>query len=107
MQKPLTALNVTKAPYTFQRSTPEPKDTLAHGVGRSGRYTGMVRGAFLPSDDAQIYPYHIPGNVMAVVELRATSRLLRSLPNTTDDDDTLALELDGLAAENYRGIQTY
>merc|ERR1712125_85134 len=28
MQKPLTALNVTKAPYPFQRSTREPKDTL-------------------------------------------------------------------------------
>ena len=42
MQQPLNARNYTRTPYTFQKQTDEPKDTLAHGVGRPGRYTGMV-----------------------------------------------------------------
>ena len=33
MQKPLTARNYTRAPYTFQKPSTEPKDTLAHGIG--------------------------------------------------------------------------
>ena len=37
------------------------------------------RGGFLPSDDALLYPYHVPANAMAVVELRATATVLQKV----------------------------
>lgn len=105
MQRPLTARNVTKAPYTFQRRTIEPKDTLAHGVGRPARYTGMVRTAFLPSDDAVLYAYHVPGNAMAVVELRATAQLLLALGGAARI--SLAHSAAALADEIDNGIKQH
>jgi meiotically up-regulated gene 157 (Mug157) protein len=117
MQQPLTVRNVTLAPYTFQRQTVEPKDTLAHGVGRPGTWTGMVRTGFLPSDDAALFPYHIPGNAMAVVELRETAALLRKVivggaqVNALLLDErkvgTLEEEVASLAAEIDRGVRAF
>ena len=78
MQRPLTAANYTRCNYTFTTLTREPKDTSAHGIGRAHRWTGMVRTSFLPSDDSPRLPYHIPGNALAVVELRGVSALLRA-----------------------------
>ena len=78
MQRPLTAANYTRCNYTFTTLTREPKDTSAHGIGRAHRWTGMVRTSFLPSDDSPRLPYHIPGNALAVVELRGASALLRA-----------------------------
>lgn len=40
MQQPLTPDNFTTVNYTFQTLTHEPKDTSAHGIGRSHRWTG-------------------------------------------------------------------
>lgn len=103
MQNPLLASNVSQAPYTYQTSTMEPKDTLAHGVGRAGRWTGMVRTHMLPSDDAARFPYHVPGNAYAVVELNETAALLRALSQPGDAElaDEL-LELSGVIDAGIR-----
>lgn len=89
--------------YTFQRSSFEPTDTLAHGVGHPGAYTGMVRSAFRPSDDATQYPFFVPANAMAVVELRRTANIVRQVKH----EEMLASQLETLAAEIDAGIQKW
>tara|TARA_B110000208_G_scaffold173211_1_gene216830 strand:- start:177 stop:1781 length:1605 start_codon:yes stop_codon:yes gene_type:complete len=96
MQTPLGPSNFTDTNYTFQELTQEPKDTSPHGIGRNHRWTGMVRTSFLPSDDSVRFPYHIPGNAFAVVELRGVVPLLRKLDEhaLADDAKALAKEID-------------
>ena len=68
--------------YTFTRSDiagQGPGDTLLNGVGAPAMYTGMVRSAFRPSDDACRFAFHVPANAMAVVELRKTADLIIGL----------------------------
>ena len=68
--------------YTFSRSNlagQGPLDTLLKGVGHPAARTGMVRSSFRPSDDACTFAFLIPANAMAVVELRHTATLLRTL----------------------------
>ena len=67
------------AVYQFQRQAVEPTDTLLHSTGHPALYTGMVRSAFRPSDDATTFPFHIPANAMAVVELRHIAAMLHDL----------------------------
>jgi meiotically up-regulated gene 157 (Mug157) protein len=67
------------AVYQFQRQAVEPTDTLLHSTGHPAAYTGMVRSAFRPSDDATTFPFHIPANAMAVVELRHIAAMLHDL----------------------------
>ncbi len=50
--------------YSFERQTGTPTDTLLRGVGALGRYTGMIRTPFRPSDDATTLPFHVPANFM-------------------------------------------
>lgn len=104
MQAPLDPTNFTRVNYTFQTRTTEPKDTSAHGIGRNHRWTGMVRTSFLPSDDSPRFPYHIPGNAFAVVELRGVAEMLRTLPEPQGD---LAAQAETLASEIEAAIQEH
>lgn len=77
-----TAVSVVQnggATYQFQRQASEPTDTLLHGVGHPGAVTGMVRSGFRPSDDATTFPFLVPANAMAVVELRKTVAIVQAL----------------------------
>ena len=65
--------------YTFARKTTVPTDTLLDGVGAPFRVTGMLSSPFRPSDDATTFPFLIPANAMAVVELRRMADLMRAL----------------------------
>ena len=90
--------------YTFSRNNiagQGPLNSLVNGVGPPARTSGMIRSAFRPSDDACSFPFHVPANAMAVVELRATATLLRTC---FGDGDLLALRCDALAAEIDVGI---
>ncbi len=40
----------------------------------------MLHSPFRPSDDATTFPFLIPANAMAVVELNRTAQLLLALP---------------------------
>lgn len=70
----------TSSSYRFERYTVEGMDTLVMGGrGPRGRASGLSRSLFRPSDDATVFPYNIPGNAMAYVELVHTTVLLESL----------------------------
>ena len=95
------------ATYQFQRQASEPTDTLLHGVGHPGAFTGMVRSAFRPSDDATTLPFLVPANAMAVVELRKVVLVLTALvksggrlADVIQDASTLATAID-------QGIQKF
>ncbi|XXQ35839.1 Glycoside hydrolase family 125 protein [Plasmodiophora brassicae] len=72
-----TANNVDDATYLFQRETTVATDTLMlQGRGAPGKRTGMSKCYFRPSDDSNTFPFSIPSNAMACVELRKLSALL-------------------------------
>lgn len=92
------------SPYYFIRTNCPPSDTLTHdGRGTPVAYTGMTWSGFRPSDDACQYGYLIPSNMMAVVALRHAAEMVRAGYN----DETLAAQLEALAAQIDEGIQKY
>ncbi|WP_245872798.1 glycoside hydrolase family 125 protein [Deinococcus planocerae] len=91
--------------YTFFRpGDVAPTDNLPNGgAGNPVAYTGMVWSAFRPSDDACTRNYHVPGNMMAVVELRHLAEIAREVWG----DEAFAGEALSLADEIERGIETH
>lgn len=63
--------------YRFQRDSDLPTETLINeGKGSPVGYTGMTWSGFRPSDDACVYHYLIPSNMLAVSVLKG----LRDIP---------------------------
>ena len=92
--------------YRFVRSAT--KAPPHAGRGNPSRFCGLVRSAYRPSDDACIFPFLIPSNAMAVVELRATASLCEELhPQLGDALRQTAGEFRALAAEIEAGIQAF
>ena len=57
-------------PYTFQRITANPSDSLPQGgYGNPTRPCGLIHSGFRPSDDACIFPLLIPSNLFAATAL--------------------------------------
>lgn len=49
--------------YRFRRQTRSASETKSEdGFGEPVKYTGMIKSAFRPSDDATILPFFVPGN---------------------------------------------
>jgi len=91
-------------PYSFQRNSPVPGDTLAlGGFGNPARPVGMIYSMFRPSDDACIYPLFVPANLFAVKSLRQ----LASLAGEGLGDANLALHAEELAAEVSLATEQY
>jgi len=65
--------------------------------------TGMIWGAFRPSDDPVTYRFNIPQNAMAVVAMR----LLAAFARETFNDDALASQATTLASQVQDGIEKY
>ncbi len=60
----------SRGPYTFQRATANPSDSLPQGgYGNPTRPCGLIHSGFRPSDDACIYPFLIPSNLFAATSL--------------------------------------
>ena len=65
--------------------------------------TGMIWGAFRPSDDPVTYRFNVPQNAMAVVAMR----LLAQFASEAFRDDALAQRATRLATEVQSGIGRY
>jgi len=66
-------------------------------------YTGMIWGAFRPSDDPVTYRYNVPQNAIAVVAMRLVAAFARD----AFKDDRLAQSATTLASQVESGIQKY
>jgi meiotically up-regulated gene 157 (Mug157) protein len=92
------------SPYRFQRSTPNPTDTLMlGGMGAPTRKVGLIHAMFRPSDDACVYPFLIPANLFAVQALR----WLADLAGSVLHDATLAHDALALASEVSAALTLY
>jgi len=93
----------TKSAYYFTRDLPIKTETLVlQGRGRPVNRTGMTWSGFRPSDDACVFPYLVPANMMAVVAMRYGAQLALEMGN-----EALAAQCKRLALEIEDGIETY
>jgi uncharacterized protein len=91
-------------PYSFQRASEVPTDTLAlDGFGSPAIPVGMIYSMFRPSDDACTYPLFVPANLFAVVSLHQ----LATMASQVLKDVSLAQEAQALAAEVEAAVQRY
>jgi uncharacterized protein len=91
-------------PYHFQRSSPQPTDTLPlNGYGNPARPVGLIYSGFRPSDDACIFPLFVPANLFAVASLRQLSIMVDKLGH----DSALANECTALADEVVAALAKY
>ncbi len=85
-----------RGPYSFQRLTTTPGDTLpGGGYGNPTRPCGLIQSGFRPSDDACIFPFLIPSNLFAVTALRQ----LQEIYNSEVHDTASARECAVLASQ--------
>ena len=89
--------SVNTLPYTFQRLTTTGTETLDNkGTGNPVQNgTGLIRSGFRPSDDAFIYEFFIPANMMFSHYLNTTAAILTAMG---DDNIELAIEMTSLSA---------
>ncbi len=91
----------TPGPYSFQRSTANPNDTLANdGFGNPTHPCGLIHSGFRPSDDACVFPFLIPSNFFAVTALTEIGEISATVLN----DRGLSQECLTLADEVRREI---
>ena len=88
------------SPYTFERDSELLSETLQNaGKGTPVAYTGMTWSGFRPSDDACVYHYLIPSNMLAVSALKR----MVSFPVPEE----LKNRAGKLSGEIKQGIETY
>lgn len=82
--------SVNSLPYTFQRLTTTAEETLDNnGTGNPIQNgTSLIRSAFRPSDDARIYQFFIPANIMFAHYLDTTSAILIAMDDNNNENNT-------------------
>jgi meiotically up-regulated gene 157 (Mug157) protein len=71
---------VSKSAWTFTGWTNRGSETLTNdGLGNPSRENGMVRSAFRPSDDACIFQFLVPSNMMWTKYLEEASAIVEKL----------------------------
>ncbi|KAK7422286.1 hypothetical protein QQZ08_009592 [Neonectria magnoliae] len=89
--------------YTWLREADSASETVSnHGRGAPVKGNiGLVRSFFRPSDDACIYQYFIPANMMLARYLSSCAEIMRKL------DGKVADQMEKLAAEIEIGINEH
>ncbi|KAI1259712.1 glycoside hydrolase family 125 protein [Xylariaceae sp. FL1019] len=91
--------------YTFQSSTMTAFGTLGNnGMSYPVNDTGMVRSPFRPSDDAAIYDFQIPANMMLSRYLEATAVIMDKL---SEAPEGLAAQMRTMADDIRAGIEQF
>ena len=94
----------SRGPYSFQRSSMAPTDTLSDGgFGNPARPVGLIFSGFRPSDDACAYPLNIPGNFFAVRTLLRMEEMLTEIAR----DGKAAHEARSLADEITASLKAH
>ncbi len=100
----ITEQNPQNSPYYFRRDNCPPTDTLCNdGKGPDYAYTGLVRSAFRPSDDACTYPFLVPANMFIV----ATLKNLEENLNKAGVQNPHKSKADKLIADIENAIEKY
>lgn len=82
-----------KGPYSFMRKTEYPTDSVPlKGYGYPVKPNGMICSMFRPSDDATIYPLHVPGNFFAVASLGQMAELIEASGHDFEPDEIQQLK---------------
>jgi len=93
-----------EGPYHFERTSNVATETLpGAGYGNPVRPVGLIASGFRNSDDACIFPFHVPSNLFAVTSLRQ----LAAMAHAVLHDDTLSNDANGLASEVERAARQY
>lgn len=75
-----------------------------NGQGAPAEYTGMVWGAFRPSDDPQVYPYNIPNNIFLASVLGPLSELAEK---HWEDSASLVADMRDLRQTIIDGVKAH
>jgi meiotically up-regulated gene 157 (Mug157) protein len=103
-------------PYSFQRASAAPTDTLVNGLGNPVKPIGLIASAFRPSDDACIFSFLVPSNHFAVRSLRQMAAMAKTIlhdtamatqANALADEVTLALRQHAIAPTAAGDIWAY
>ena len=98
--------HIAPSGYTMYGHTTRATETTSNdGLGNPVVWTGMVRSTFRPSDDATVFQFFIPGNMMFARYLEAASGIMDVLD--TDRSKTLLIRMQAMAAEIRDGIMKY
>ncbi|KIW18458.1 hypothetical protein PV08_02746 [Exophiala spinifera] len=92
--------------YSFQRPASTSMTSVYNGpdqppnvgTGNPVKSTGLIRSSFRASDDATIFPFHVPANAFMAVELDRTAELLS--PMARD----LSVQCAAISGSITRGI---
>ncbi|KAL9592278.1 MAG: hypothetical protein Q9179_006876 [Wetmoreana sp. 5 TL-2023] len=95
--------HVAPSGYTMTGFTNRATETTSNdGLGNPVKYTGMIRSTFRPSDDATIYQFLIPSNMMFARYLEAASLIMSRIP--TQEATNLTIRMRAMASEIRAGI---
>jgi meiotically up-regulated gene 157 (Mug157) protein len=91
---------VEKSAWTFTGWTNRGSETLTNdGLGNPSKENGMIRTAFRPSDDATIFQFLVPANMMFAAYLEAASKIMEKL------EDKRAAEMTEKMQKMAKGIR--
>ncbi|KAK5192752.1 hypothetical protein LTR92_007046 [Exophiala xenobiotica] len=102
--------NLREPCYSFQRPSTASMKSVYNGPdqppnGGAGNAvkgdTGLIKSAFRASDDATVFPFHIPSNAFIAVELARTAEIIPAI------DPQLADECSSLSRRITDGIYTH
>jgi len=96
---------VQASAWTFTGWTNRGSETLTNdGLGNPSRANGMVRTAFRPSDDACIYQFLTPANMMFAKYLEEASHVMEQLKAANPKAANLTKAMRALAAGIREGV---